>query len=369
MATENQSNSPMMEFRDIAVDYGSSRVLEGFNLKVNKGELLALLGPSGSGKTTALRTIGGFIYPSHGELVIGGRDVSGLPPERREVGIVFQSYALFPHMTVFDNIEYALRIRGVSRPARRKKAESLIELVRLGGHGDKKPARLSGGQQQRVALARALALEPQVLLLDEPLSNLDANLRKDVGEEIRRLQLNSELTALMVTHDRQEAFGMADRIAVLRDGQIEQLGTPSDLYRHPCSNFIAGFVGQANLLTATVSEVSSSSIGIDTFCGSIEVPKGPYEFVSGTETQMLIRPEALRLNPGAGHVTFQTTVLESFYYGSSSHLEIESGGHELQMTISGWEAVPAGSRATVGFDPTSVALIPQAADRGSAHVG
>jgi putative spermidine/putrescine transport system ATP-binding protein len=368
MMTVNHSNSPMIELKDVAVDYGASRVLENFDLRVGAGELVALLGPSGSGKTTALRAIGGFIHPSHGDLVINGSNVLCLPPEKRGVGIVFQSYALFPHMTVFENIEYPLRIRGVSRSARRRTAESLIELVRLDGHGDKKPARLSGGQQQRVALARALAVEPQVLLLDEPLSNLDANLRKDVGEEIRRLQLDRGLTALMVTHDRQEAFGMADRIAVLRSGRIEQLGRPADLYRHPCSSFIAGFVGQANLVPATVHSVGSATVDIETFCGRVAVPRGPYDFTAGTTVQMLIRPEVLRLDPDHEHTTFASTVVESFYYGSTSHLEIESNGRSLQMTTSGGEDVTAGERRSVGFDPAGVSLIPSAAETEVSYV-
>ncbi|WP_181275746.1 ABC transporter ATP-binding protein [Brevibacterium oceani] len=357
----------MIDIKSISVDYGSTRVLEGFDLEVDAGELVSLLGPSGSGKTTALRAIGGFLHPSQGQLIIGGKDVSSLPPEKRSIGIVFQSYALFPHMSVFENVEYALRIRGVGRSSRRKTAESLIDLVRLGGQGEKKPSRLSGGQQQRVALARALAMEPQVLLLDEPLSNLDANLRKDVGEEIRRLQLDRGLTALMVTHDRQEAFGMSDRIAVLSGGRIEQLGSPADIYRNPCSSFIAEFVGQANLIPATVRSVNSSTVDIECFCGRLPIPRGPYDYTSGSTVQMLIRPEALKPNPPDGHARLATRVAESFYYGSTSHLEIEMHGQNLQMTASGAHRIAAGDQLTVGFDPEEIALIPNCDRSGPTH--
>ncbi|KUF05781.1 ABC transporter ATP-binding protein [Leucobacter sp. G161] len=216
-----------LTLHQVSVDYGRTRVLHGVDLAVAQGELIALLGPSGSGKTTVIRTVAGFISPAEGEIRLHGSDLVNQSVHKRQIGMVFQSYALFPHMSVRENVAFSLRVQRKSASQIRARVDELIDLVQLNGHADKRPGSLSGGQQQRVALARALAMNPALLLLDEPLSNLDANLRKQVGEEIRRLQLQTGTTTIMVTHDRQEAFGMADRIAVLQGGRIQQLDNPN----------------------------------------------------------------------------------------------------------------------------------------------
>ena len=332
--TSADARDCVVEFRKISVDYGSHRVLDGFSLQVARGELIALLGPSGSGKTTVIRTMAGFLAPVEGAVLLSGRDVTHVPPHKRGVGVVFQSYALFPHMTVTDNLAYSLKVKGLGRAQIKRRCEELLELVRLQGLGNKKPGRLSGGQQQRVALARALAMDPDVLLLDEPLSNLDANLRRDVGEEIRRLQQNTGTTAILVTHDRQEAFGMADRIAVLRDGRIEQLGTPRDLYQRPATPFMAKFVGEANLVPGKVVEVASDG-GLVTLSTAMGTLRGSGSANLGSSVQLLIRPEDLRYAESAATGTLHGTMKETFYYGSSLVATVEVFGQALSVVSSG----------------------------------
>lgn len=328
----------VVDLIDVSVNYGANRVLKHLSLHVQRGEILALLGPSGSGKTTVIRTIGGFITPVEGTVLLGGRDVTDAPPHKRGVGVMFQTYALFPHMSVFNNLAYPLKAKGVGRATITKRCNELLEMVRLAEHGDMRPARLSGGQQQRVALARALAMDPEVLLLDEPLSNLDANLRRDVGAEIRRLQQSTGTTAIMVTHDRQEAFGMADRIAVLRAGLIEQLGSPRELYRQPTSRFMAEFVGDANFIRGTVVGRPDSCSEILT----VQTPLGMLDGVGragiGDAVDLLMRPEDLRIDEHdrvVGRTSFTATLREAFYYGNSVVATVETCDHALNIFASG----------------------------------
>ena len=222
--------------------------MDGVDLEIGRGEFFTLLGPSGSGKTTTLRVIAGFEQPDEGRVELRGRDVSGLPPYARDVNTVFQDYALFPHMTVQENVEYGLRVKKVPRGERRRRAEEALALVRLEGYGGRKPAQLSGGQRQRVALARALVNRPQALLLDEPLGALDLKLRQELQVELKRIQQELGITFVYVTHDQEEALTMSDRLAVFRDGKIEQVGTPAEVYERPASEFIAGFVGVSNVI-------------------------------------------------------------------------------------------------------------------------
>ncbi|MBK3425601.1 ABC transporter ATP-binding protein, partial [Methylobacterium ajmalii] len=231
--------------------YGEATAVAGVDLDIRQGELVALLGPSGCGKTTTLRMVAGFIEPSAGRVVIGGRDVTRLPPHARDTGMVFQSYALFPHMSVADNVGFGLEMRKVGKAERDRRIAEALRLVRLDALADRLPRQLSGGQQQRVALARALVVSPAVFLLDEPLSNLDAKLRSEVGLEIRELQKRLGLTTLMVTHDQDEALAMADRLVVMEHGRVLQVGSAEDLYERPANTFVAGFVGRCNLLDGT----------------------------------------------------------------------------------------------------------------------
>lgn len=342
----------VVELDDVSLDYGSHRVLDGFSLTVNRGELVALLGPSGSGKTTVIRTVAGFLSPSAGHVRLSGRDVTRVPSHRRGVGVVFQSYALFPHMTVAENLAYSLKVKKWNRAKIRQRCAELLELVQLEGHAEKKPSRLSGGQQQRVALARALAMDPEVLLLDEPLSNLDANLRRDVGKEIRRLQQRTGTTAIMVTHDRQEAFGMADRIAVLRDGRIEQLGTPHDLYRRPSTRFMATFVGDANLIPGRVTggRRPDGWLSVSTGMGQLLGHGGAAD---GEAVHVLIRPEDIQIHQEPGVDTLKAAVVETQYFGNSVVTMVEVAGQPLSVVTSGSaaSAPEPGSSVWLTVDP------------------
>jgi putative spermidine/putrescine transport system ATP-binding protein len=277
---------------DLSKRYADHHAVKGVTLDVADGEFLVLLGPSGCGKTTTLRMIAGFIEPSGGRAEIGGVDVTYLPPWRRNTGMVFQSYALFPHLTVAANVAFGLEMRKMPRAEIAPRVTEALRLVRLDGYGERFPRQLSGGQQQRVALARALAIRPDVLLLDEPLSNLDAKLREEVRIEIRELQRQLGLTAIMVTHDQEEALTMADRLVVMADGEIRQIGTQRDLYERPANRFVAGFVGRSTFLDGKVTEpgtfVTSGALRI--LCRA-DGPTG--------EASLALRPERLSLNPEA----------------------------------------------------------------------
>jgi putative spermidine/putrescine transport system ATP-binding protein len=240
--------STPVELVAATVDYGRQRALEAVDLHVQAGEFVTLLGPSGSGKTTTLNAIAGFVPLAAGDVMVGGQSIARLSPSRRDLGIVFQSYALFPHMSVGDNVAFPLRARRMPRAERRRLVARALELVRLEGYGDRRPGTLSGGQQQRVALARAIVFEPKVLLLDEPLAALDKQLRESMQLELKRLQRSVGVTTIAVTHDQTEAMALSDRVAIMRDGRIEQVGCPADAYQAPASRFVAEFLGEANLV-------------------------------------------------------------------------------------------------------------------------
>ncbi|AEW99153.1 ABC transporter ATP-binding protein [Streptantibioticus cattleyicolor] len=243
--------TPAVRLTGVRMEYGRVRAVDGVDLEVPEGEFFALLGPSGSGKTTLLRLIAGFETPTAGRVELGGAEVTALPPYRRDVHTVFQDYALFPQMTVAENVAYALTVRRVPRAERRARAREALAMVRLAGHEGRRPGQLSGGQRQRVALARALVDRPRVLLLDEPLGALDLKLRQEMQTELKALQRTTGITFLLVTHDQEEAMTMSDRIAVVRDGRIEQTGPPAEVYRRPATAFVASFIGTANLLDGT----------------------------------------------------------------------------------------------------------------------
>jgi putative spermidine/putrescine transport system ATP-binding protein len=276
-----------VEFRGLRREFGATVALDGLDLTVRPGEFLALLGPSGCGKTTALRMLAGFEHPTSGEVLVDGKDVTDVPAHRRDAGMVFQSYSLFPHLNALDNVAFGLRMRKVRTAERRSRAAELLDLVGLGDKGERFPHQLSGGQQQRVALARALALRPRVLLLDEPLSALDAKVRLSLREEIRRLQQELGITTLFVTHDQEEALSIADRVAVMRAGKLEQCAAPAELYGRPTTAFVAEFVGTMSRLPGRLSdgvvEVLGQRLPVDG-----EAPAGP-------DVDVLVRPEALNV--------------------------------------------------------------------------
>jgi putative spermidine/putrescine transport system ATP-binding protein len=301
-----------VEFRALRRAFGPTVALDNLNLEVRPGELLALLGPSGCGKTTALRMLAGFEHPDSGQVLVDDRDITGVPAHRRDTGMVFQSYSLFPHLTALDNVAFGLRMRKIRTTERRARAGELLELVGLPEHGDRYPHQLSGGQQQRIALARALALRPRVLLLDEPLSALDAKVRVTLREEIRRLQQELGTTTLFVTHDQEEALSMSDRVAVMRAGRMEQCAAPADLYDRPATAFVAEFVGIMNRIPGSLNgdrtvEALGRRLPIDG-----DLPAQP-------NVDVLLRPEAIGLTAAEGSGAI---VVAAAFLGATTRLTV-----------------------------------------------
>ena len=290
--------SASIEIRNLTKTYGGIAVVDDVSFDVAPGEFLTLLGPSGCGKTTTLRCIAGFNKPDGGAIRIDGNDVSEVPPYRRHLGMVFQSYALFPHLTVYENIAFGLHIRSVSRAETMERVSKALDMVQLSGMEERLPKQLSGGQQQRVALARALIYEPRVLLLDEPLSNLDAKLRVQMRNEIRILQQTLGVTAVYVTHDQEEALSISDRIAVMNRGKLEQLSAPWDIYNRPQTLFTASFVGAANVLPAEVAMTNGSEVRL-VVAGGLELALCGERPPPGSNVWAIVRPEAVVVEPAA----------------------------------------------------------------------
>jgi len=325
--------------------YGTSAAVDGVCLDIAQGELVVLLGPSGCGKTTTLRMIAGFVDASEGDVLLDGQSVLGLPPHRRDMGLVFQSYALFPHLTVARNVAFGLEMRGAARPAREARVGEMLRLTRLEALAERLPRQLSGGQQQRVVLARALAIQPRVLLLDEPLSNLDAALRAEVGREIRLLQRESGLTTVMVTHDQDEAMAMADRLVVMRDGRVQQVGTQEDLYERPATPFVAGFIGRSNMVAGVLAD------GVVAAGGAVLRLAGRYDGAGACT--LALRPERVRLAaPGTGKAD---GVVELSSYLGAVREHLVRLGPELRVLVrdptgGGGRLHPAGEAVGLRWD-------------------
>jgi len=286
-----------LELRGVSKTYGTVVAVEDLSLEVDAGDMVALLGPSGCGKTTTLRMVAGFVEPTAGAILVRGRDITALPPDRRDMGMVFQSYALFPHMTVRGNVEFGLRWRRLGRAEMVRRVADVLALVGLEGLADRYPRQLSGGQQQRVAVARVLVLEPKLLLFDEPLSNLDAKLRLQMRHEIRRLQKEVGITALFVTHDQEEALTIADKVLVLDRGRVEQYGTAAEVYDEPRTRFVAEFIGTSNLFAGRLEDKPPRPF---VTAGGLRLAVGPARAAGGGEVLLMIRPEKVVLGPARG---------------------------------------------------------------------
>jgi putative spermidine/putrescine transport system ATP-binding protein len=325
--------SVAVELREVSRQYGNVSAVAGVSLAIEDGEFFSMLGPSGSGKTTCLRLIGGFDLPSSGQILLHGRDASDLPPYERDVNTVFQDYALFPHLSVLDNVAYGLRMKGVARAPRRREAALALDQVALGGLGDRRPGQLSGGQRQRVALARALVNKPRVLLLDEPLGALDLKLREQMQVELKSIQRQVGITFIYVTHDQGEALSMSDRVAVFNQGKVEQMASPAELYENPKTEFVAGFVGVSNLLQGESAAA-----------------------VSGAAKACSIRPEKIHLAPGGsaapdGAMKIDGEVESLLYLGANTRFDIRlpGGGHlaVVQQNRDAHYAPEQGSKVTL----------------------
>ncbi len=331
-------------------EYGPVTALDGLDLTIQPGELIVLLGPSGCGKTTTLRLLAGLEDADAGSITVGGKEITHVPASKRDMGMVFQAYSLFPHMTVRENVAFGLRLRRVSKTERDRRAIEMLDLVGLSQQADRYAHQISGGQQQRVALARALAIEPQVLLLDEPLSALDAKVRAQLRDEIRRIQLEVGITTLFVTHDQEEALAIADRVGVMKEGRIEQLGPPTEIYSRPGTSFVAEFVGLTNRLAGTVSGSTVTVRGRDLPLVDLSTPPGP--------ATALVRPEAVTLASSSdgesGPLT--GTVIAVTFLGATSRITVDLGDTTImaQLPTSDAHALSAGSRVTLTIRPDPV---------------
>jgi spermidine/putrescine transport system ATP-binding protein len=339
---------------EVVKRFDSTVAVDGISLEIARGSFFALLGPSGCGKTTTLRMIGGFEEPTAGRIFLGDQDVVGLPPYKRDVNTVFQSYALFPHMSIEDNVGFGLERRGVPKQVRKGQVAEMLELVGLSGYGSRRPKQLSGGQQQRVALARALVNQPRVLLLDEPLGALDLKLRKQMQLELKRIQHEIGITFVHVTHDQEEAMTMADTIAVMNYGRIEQLGPPQELYERPATAFVAGFLGASNLLPGIIE--GSDAVRLDTG----ELVRAQIDGHAG-RVSAGVRPEKITLGVGGGANELPGTVSETAYFGVATQVVVSTAAGTVyvfaQNIDSGGRVLTPGTNVILSWAPESTFVV------------
>jgi ABC-type Fe3+/spermidine/putrescine transport system ATPase subunit len=320
-----------VQLKNVTLAYGPFVAVNNVTLAVRKGDFVTLLGPSGCGKTTLLRSIAGLIDPNEGEIIVAGRRIDGVPIHKRNVGLVFQNYALFPHKTVFDNVAFGLKYRNVPKPLIQQKVKQALDMVRLPGVERKLPSELSGGQQQRIALARAIVIEPDVLLLDEPLSALDANLREEMRTELKIIQREVGVTTIFVTHDQEEALAMSDRIVVMNHGVIEQEGNPEDVYRNPASRYVASFLGQSNLLEGRVSAQEPGGLTV-TLDGGPELRfAGPSGAAPGTPVTVVVRAQRVAVGAAPNGLNqLRGRVVSTAYLGGTATYLVDADGLRLQ---------------------------------------
>ncbi len=347
-----------IHLHDVSKSYGPMRVVEGLNLEVAKGEFLSLLGPSGSGKTTILMMLAGFERASSGTIWLDGQKLNDLPPHKRGMGVVFQNYALFPHMTVAENVAFPLDMRGVGKAESRKAVAAALDRVRLGHLADRKPSQLSGGQQQRVALTRALVFEPKVILMDEPLGALDKQLREEMQLEIRALHRRLGLTIVFVTHDQSEALTMSDRIAIFDKGRIAQIGAPDAVYDRPENRFVAQFIGETNLIECTIAGREGALVALDLPGGRRILATAPEDGAASGAATLSIRPERLALNRTPPHPnSFDVTVDDAVYQGDHIRLHLSAGELPLVARLErSARSFTPGERVNMSFDPADCSV-------------
>lgn len=351
-------------FEKVEKSYGSLPVVRGVDMTIRQGEFLTLLGPSGCGKTTCLRMIAGFVPPTRGRIIMAGRDITKLPPYHRNTGMVFQSYALFPHKTVAENIAFGLEVRRIPRAERRSRLTEALRLVRLEPFADRYPSQLSGGQRQRVALARAVVIKPDVLLLDEPLAALDLKLREELQTEIKRVQSSLATTTFFVTHDQSEALSMSDRVAVMHDGQIVQIDTPEAIYERPRTHYIANFVGRTNLIKVIVRARENNLYRLEACCGAaktFEVIGNPDSTIKvGDHCLLGTRPEHFHIGDKYTN-TRNATVRTVTYFGSVRHVEAEGAtGEQFTVVARAGDPIPArGENIVISWRPDACFLLPE----------
>lgn len=349
-----------VDLQHISKAFGATKVVRDVTLEIADGELFFLLGPSGCGKTTLLRLLAGFYQPDAGEIRFGDNVVNNVPPNKRGTGMVFQSYALWPHLTVFKNVAYGLNIRRVGDAELNRRVLDALALVQMTPYKDRSPNQLSGGQQQRVALARALVIKPDVLLLDEPLSNLDAKLRLEMREEIRRIHRETKITAVYVTHDQQEALSLADSIAVMRDGRVEQLGPPRELYRAPRNRFVAGFMGEANFIEGKVVGTGDGEwLMIETALGVVRAVRVAQQFETGQTVTCAVRPESVKFGTDETGNRFDAVIQDVSYRGDVEQVQLElPQGTMWKATEQNPERIRRhGDRVTVSVRPQDVIVM------------
>jgi putative spermidine/putrescine transport system ATP-binding protein len=347
-----------VRFNAVTKRFGETTALDAVTIAIRQGEFMTLLGPSGCGKTTLLNLAAGFLSPDSGEILIAGERMNDVPTYRREIGMMFQNYALFPHMNVAGNVAYGLKVRGVAKKERDRRVEAVLALVRLSGFEDRTPRQLSGGQQQRVALARALVINPTVLVLDEPFSALDKNLRASMQVELREIQRKLNVTTIFVTHDQGEALSLSDRLAVMSEGRIRQLGTPQEIYRQPCDRFVASFIGDANVLRGWLDGIDGGLAVVAVGAARVKVPSGPLADVArSAPVDLFVRPEHLALSDATEACATSGTIVAHVYQGGYVDTYIECGDtsrDRLLVRSAGHAALarwPTGSR--VGISITS----------------
>jgi putative spermidine/putrescine transport system ATP-binding protein len=350
-----------LDLTNLEKTFGTNRVVKDFSLGIDKGEFVSLLGPSGCGKTTVLRMVAGFETPTSGSIRIDGQDVTDQRTNQRAIGMMFQAYALFPNMTVADNVAFGLKVKGVPRPEREARVTEMLRLIGLPDLATRFPFQLSGGQQQRVALARALAPQPRVLLLDEPLSALDAKVRVSLRNEIREIQRELGITTIFVTHDQEEAMSISDRIVVMNGGIAEQAGAPFEIYNNPRTRFVAGFVGTLNMFTATVE---SPEAGVLTVAGQrLTLPNGVSAARKGDTVTLALRPEAIRLGRGEGREIVLPAIIDEVHFlGSVIRVRARAAGTVVALDTFNrpdQPPPPVGSSEEISFAASDVILLPQ----------